>query len=60
MSLDTLMLAESWDELMLDGEEIVTGFRDAYGSYAVGCLDDDPEMGEYEEMLDLARALGHR
>lgn len=43
-----------------DFEEFVGGFEAQYGTYRVGRWEEDPEMLEYEEILDLGKTLGGR
>jgi hypothetical protein len=52
-----MMPMDDFDEFLLDAEEVVSGFRDRYGTHRIGRIEDDPEMGEYESTIDLARAL---
>ncbi|MFO0949242.1 MAG: hypothetical protein U1D30_25575 [Planctomycetota bacterium] len=58
MAADTTYMMDELEELLLDAEEIVVNFRDRYGDYSVGHFEEDPEMSEYEEILDLGRILG--
>ena len=50
-----------FDDVMLEQErmldEIVTGYRDLYGTWNVGSLEEDPEMSEYEELVELGCSL---
>lgn len=57
MAADTTYLMDELEELLLDADEIVVNFRDRYGDYHVGRIEDDPEMSEYEEILDLGVIL---
>lgn len=38
-------------------EDFALGFRERYGTYQVGIIEEDPEMQEYEELLDLGLSL---
>jgi hypothetical protein len=57
MYADVAIELEDLFELALDGDEIVTNFRDRYGDYRLGRMEEDPEMSEYEEIVDLGSSL---
>ena len=38
-------------------EKFAIGYRDSHGSHSLGRLEEDPEMMEYEELLDLGECL---
>lgn len=57
MHADIALELEDLFDLALDADEIVTNFRDRYGDYRLGRMEEDPEMSEYEEILDLGTSL---
>lgn len=54
------------DDILMDIEfergfdfenEVISGYRERYGEYRLGCVDNDPQMDRFDEMVDLARSL---
>jgi hypothetical protein len=58
MYAEELFALLSTDDLFIDQDEVTSGFRDHRGSYRPGAWEEDPEMLEYEEMLELGHSLG--
>lgn len=52
---DDVYLPGGNDEL--DPCEVVAGFHSRYGSHSFGRVESDPEMLEYEELIDLGLSL---
>jgi hypothetical protein len=45
------------DDLFFDHEEVSDGFRQERGSHSAGRWEDDPEMTEYEDLMELGLSL---
>lgn len=52
------------DEWIMDVEfergfddDVFSGFRERNGEYRLGCLEQDPEMDRFDELVSLARSL---
>ena len=49
---------DAFDLLGPSADDFCDGFRTRYGAYETGRPEEDPEQMEYEEMIELAEALG--
>ena len=54
---DVLAMDKEFEAFGLEADEIIEGFRDRYGAHRVGRLEEDPEMCDYEEVVELGRSL---
>lgn len=57
MNSNELLVEVDFDDFLIDGEDLILEFRDRYGEYRMGRIEADPEMGDYEETIDLALSL---
>lgn len=59
MYVDSLQISDELFgfDLEIDADDVIEGYRDRYGAYRVGRLEEDPEQMDYEEMLELGWAL---
>ena len=60
MFADGLFAEFGLDDLQIEMDDFLMGFRDRYGSHGVGRSEDDPEMEQYEELMELGQSLGRR
>ncbi len=57
MYLDDVFFADLALETEFDCDEFRSNYRDAMGTYRVGSFELDPQMDEYEDLLDLGMSL---
>jgi len=57
MAANELFTLLASDELFFDHDEVASGFRDHRGSTSAGRFEDDPEMLEYEDLVELGESL---
>lgn len=57
MYIDDVYFADAINDLDLETEDFLEGFRAEFGTYHAGRLEEDPEMIEYEDLVDLGLSL---
>lgn len=57
MCIDESLLNDLFEGPMEDFDLFVSEYRDRFGSYRCGRLEDDPSWDEYEDTVDLGLSL---
>ena len=55
---DVVSFVDDFELLGPSADQFVDGFQERYGVYRAGCIENDPEQMQYEEMIDLGLSLG--
>ena len=58
MYVDDLLMTDEFEDMAFGSHDFFVSFRDLNGTYRVGRLEDDPQMMEYEEIMELGYSLG--
>lgn len=57
MNADDILFDIEFEHGFEMDDECVANYRERNGEYRLGCVEDDPQMDQFDEMISLARSL---
>ncbi|MBX9653255.1 hypothetical protein K2Y11_06495 [bacterium] len=57
MNADDILMDIEFERGFDMDDDYMMNYRERNGSYSLGRVEDDPQMDQFDEMMDLARSL---
>jgi len=57
MNADDILMDIEFERGFDMDDDYMMNYRERNGSYSLGHVEDDPQMDQFDEMMDLARSL---